>query len=97
MYKLNIVEIAEVSGGGAGMSFNHDGGVVFTTTGTSKNAIYSQVNGIQFNMTMYADHITDISNNIIFEGTSGSFCHNGNLFVVSPVTGGSSVTFSKKC
>ncbi len=97
MHILNREEIAEVSGARSGFEADHNGNVVFFTTDTSKNSIYSEVNGIQYNMTMYSDHITDRSNNIIFEGTSGTFCHNGNSFTVSPIAGGSSVMYTKKC
>jgi len=72
-------------------------GVIFTTTGTSTNVMGGSMNGINYSMIMYSDHVTDLSGNIIFSGTSGVFSHNGNNFAASPVTDGMSVKYIGKC
>lgn len=48
-------------------------------------------------MIMRSDHITDAYANIIFQGTSGIFCHDANSFAVSPVSSGVKVVHIGCC
>ena len=93
---LNSNEVALVAGAMASMSFGPDG-VIFTTTGDSTNFQGGKINGISYSMIMYSDHVTDLKGNLIFEGTSGQFCHLGSSFNVSPVAGGSKVAYAGFC
>ena len=96
MHILSMVEQAMVSGGIASIQFSSEG-AVFITTGSSVNKQGGSINGVQFSMIMYSDHITDLSGNMIFQGNSGAFCHKGNFFAVSPFSDGSKVVHTGSC
>jgi|GEM_PF-6860316 hypothetical protein len=89
-------DLKKISGGVAMMQI-HGGQTTFTTTGSSVNYQASNINGIKNNMILYNDHVTDLNDNTIFEGTKGSFCHTGNAYKVSPVTNGAQVTYVGQC
>lgn len=101
---LSESEINIVSGGGAGVSTSNGYTYIYVTgesyykiglggTNFSSLAGSFHVSNIYF----LSDSVTDPAGNVIYSQNSGSFCHNGVLIEVYPVTNGQAYVFLKNC